>query len=218
MTQDTSSPTPGKGRRQPQKPAKPYPDFPLYAHSTRRWAKKIRGKLSDFGPWEDPDGALKKYVKERDDLFAGRAPRSRLEGGLLLEDLLNRFLAAKQGLLDSGELAQRTWDEYHSVGEALVSAFGKDRPVLDLQPEDFEQLRSKLAARLGPVALGNTIQRVRTVFKYAYDATLVDAPSASALSSAVPVRRRCATPATPRDCACSTPATCGRPSTRLASR
>ncbi len=43
------------------KPAKPYPDFPLTAHPTRRWCKKIKGKLHCFGRWEDPEGALREY-------------------------------------------------------------------------------------------------------------------------------------------------------------
>ncbi len=57
------------------RPNKPYPDFPLTAHPCGQWCKKIRGHLYYFGPWSDPDGALKTYFERKDDLHAGRTPR-----------------------------------------------------------------------------------------------------------------------------------------------
>jgi integrase len=162
-------------QRLKDKPAKPYPDFPLFPHATKRWAKKIRGKLAYFGPWEDPDGALKKYQEQRDDLHAGRKPRT-ADDGLDVRDLLNRFLTAKRHLLDTSEITQRTFDDYHTSCARVGASFGLSRRLDDVRPEDFERLRMEMAKTWGPVTLGNEIQRVRVVFKYAYDAGLLDRP------------------------------------------
>ena len=40
-----------------RKPAKPHPDFPLFAHAAGVWAKKVKQRLHYFGPWADPEGA-----------------------------------------------------------------------------------------------------------------------------------------------------------------
>jgi hypothetical protein len=55
-------------RRRNDKPDKPYPDFPLFPHATKRWAKKIRGKLHYFGPFES---AFHQVL----DFLAGQRPR-----------------------------------------------------------------------------------------------------------------------------------------------
>jgi hypothetical protein len=113
------------------KPAKPYPEFPLFPHATRRWAKKIRGQLHYFGPWDDPDAALKKYLEQKDALHAGRKPREATEG-VTIKDLCNQFLNAKRALVESGELTNRSWQDYKAAGDLIVSHFGKGRLVADL--------------------------------------------------------------------------------------
>lgn len=157
------------------KPAKPHPDFPLFPHATGRWAKKVRGKLHYFGAWADPDAALNKWIDQRDDLLAGRTPRVSGEG-VTVRDLVNRFLTSKRNLLDSGEITAGTFGGYFATCENIVGQFGRTRLVDDLAADDFEALRVSLAKRLGPVALGNEVNRCRMVFKFAADQGLINRP------------------------------------------
>jgi integrase len=159
----------------PAKPSKPYPEFPLFPHATGRWAKKIRGRFVYFGPWNEPNAALTKYLEQKDDLHSGRKPRPETNGQTIKE-LSNRFLNAKQSIVDTGELSPRTWAEYKTTTDLLIKNFGKQRLVSDLSPEDFATLRARMAKVWGPHRLGKIIQYVRSVFKFGYDSGLIDRP------------------------------------------
>ena len=72
-----------------------------------------------FGKWADPDGALAKYLEQKDALHAGRKPR--LESVVLtVKDVANAFLTHKKALLDAGELSPRTWADYKAATDLLT--------------------------------------------------------------------------------------------------
>jgi integrase len=158
-----------------KKPDKPSPDFPLFAH-TGRWAKKIKGKRYYFGKWGDPDAALAKYLREKDYLFAGQLPPDTDGKGTELAHLCNLFLLSKQESVDRGDLGQRTYLEYRQTCREVVSFFGKAKVVEHIQPLDFEGLKKKLGEGRNVTTLGNTVQRTRTLFKWAYDLAVIDRP------------------------------------------
>jgi integrase len=176
---------------------KPYPDFPLTPHASGTWQKKIRGRVHYFGRWACVVGgklvrveggwqeALELYKAQADDLHAGRTPRVQGDA-LTIADLCNRFLTAKQRQYEAGEISavmykpgptpEQATGEYKATTDRLVSMFGRTRPVSDLAADDFEALRDALAKQYGPVRLGNEIQKVRSVFKYALESGLIDRP------------------------------------------
>jgi integrase len=177
-----------RARKAADRPKKPYPDFPLSPHPCGKWQKKIRGQIHYFGAWAkrvngklvrvEGDGwkqALEEYKAVADDLHAGRTPRVKGDE-LTVADLCNRFRTAKLRSLEAGEIGQRMYDEYKATTDRLVSTFGGTRLVDDLAADDFEGLRDDMAKLWGPVRLGNEIQKVRTVFKYGYDAGLIEKP------------------------------------------
>lgn len=165
MTQST--------RKKPKKPAKPYKDFPLFPHANGRWCKKIRQRHHYFGLWADWKGALEKYQAERDDLHAGRIPCVNGDR-LTVSGLCNRFMTAKEQSLGAGDIVRQTFNDYLASCKLTVDSFGRTRLVADLAADDFSQLRASIAKRRGPASLGIEVQRIRTCFRFAYDAGLIE--------------------------------------------
>ncbi|MEX1097993.1 MAG: site-specific integrase [Planctomycetales bacterium] len=176
------STTSGKSRK-----AAPKAKFPLWVHGRLGyWCRKatVNGKKKFFyfgKATDDPDGtkALKVYEREWPYLREGRTPPAvnSKEKILSVGDLAEQFDESKKAALDAGELAPRSYRDYVRTCDRLVNFFdGGNRHVHDLKPKDFEKLRAELAKTLGPVALGNEINRVRVVMKYAYDNGLIAEP------------------------------------------
>lgn len=156
------------------KPQKPSPDFPLYAHASGKWAKKVGGKLRYFGVWSDPDGALKEYQRWRGEYDARtKTPtlaelRKRLprKFELPLGEAVNLFLADKQAHADRGEISHRTCREHRDTCQRLVSFLGDQKIASEISPADFAAFRDHRAKTLNLVSLGNEVTRVKTLFRW----------------------------------------------------
>ena len=171
------------------KPDKPYPEFPLYPHNSKRWAKKIKGRTHFFGKWDDWKGALERFQYEVDFLQQGRTPPPIDQTALSVGDMVNWMLDHRKAKLDSGELAQRTYTDYERVGTLLINELGRHRSVESLDATDFAKLRKRLSERLGLVALGNEITRIRVFFNFAFKNDLIDKPAKMGLSFDKPSRK-----------------------------
>ena len=192
------------------RPGKPHKDYPLYPHGSGQWAKRVRGKVHYFGT--DPDAALAKWLKDKDDLLAGRKPPR--GDGLTVGRLSNLFLEAKQRLVDSGELKPATWYDYHRTCERIIKALGPGRHVANLRSIDFEHLRADFATTHNSTTLSDDITRSRVLFKYAFDSDLIDRPVKYGQGFKKPGRATLARNARRNPAACSKRKTCRRSSTR----
>jgi len=152
-------------------PDKPYPEFPLYAHRSGRWAKKIRGRTHFFGPWRDPHAALTRYLAEKEDLEAGR-PVQRDEPGvtdaLTVERLVALFLEAKMLKVEAGEMEQASWMQYKWFGERMIRVFGAHTQVERLGPADFQRYRADLQKTHKSLAtIKSDLSKSRVFFNWA---------------------------------------------------
>ena len=152
----------------------PKSKFPLTKHkATGQWCKRIKGKVYYFGA--DRVKALQRYKDDIEAIQTGRSP-DRHRSDATIKRICNVFLTERENRRKSGEITRRTFDDYLGTCETIANYFGRDTFVADLSAVEFSEFRAKLAERLGPVALGCEIGRVRVVFNHAYDCEEIERP------------------------------------------
>ncbi len=151
------------------KPGKPYPEYPLFAHANGQWAKKIAGKMCYFGSWNDYESALARYLSEREELRAGVVPRCRVDetvDAATVSYLCNHFLTAQKDRSNRGEISVRTFGDYLRVCKLLADHFGDKKLASSCGPMDFSSFRRSFPESWGLQSHADVIQRVRTIFQY----------------------------------------------------
>ena len=79
------------------KPKKPSKNFPLFAYDRGYWCKKFKGKQYNFGPWDDPQGALKAWKEFEAKHVLGMQPTNAgNSGGASLVDMVSGSLDDRQ--------------------------------------------------------------------------------------------------------------------------
>jgi len=109
--------------------------------------------------------ALQKWLDTKDDLLAGRKPRSHVEG-LTVGDLCNLWLEWKDSRVRTGELSPRTLEQYKSLARIIIDTFGRERAADDPGPEDFAKLREVYAKRWGPGHLATGVIITRSIWNW----------------------------------------------------
>lgn len=143
------------------KPDKPYPEFPLYAHASGKWAKKVEGRIVYFGRWEDPDGALLAFQESQKPKSIGNIPL-----GLSVFNACNLFLSAKKKGVSEKTLSERSYQDYKRTLQRFSKVIGHDRILENLQPKDFLDYKTKFAATNNPVSVGNEVTRIKSCLKW----------------------------------------------------
>jgi integrase len=154
-------------------------DFPLFRHQRGHWAKKVLGKMRYFGRIDaDPDGqkALERWLYEKDYLLAGVDPPEKGTTYTSLKDISNAWFNAKLALLRSGDLAQRTIDEYRDTCEFLLKQLGRLTPAGGIAPDHFNRVREALGKKYNPNGQSKRITQIKAIFNDAYHSRLLDQP------------------------------------------
>ncbi len=149
-------PSPDHGR-----PAKPYLEFPLFPHKTKRWAKKIKGKTVYFGPWNDWRAALKAY-----EAFI-------VSGPITVTEARTKYVAYLESLLASEEVTSRHVNAVWWTLKRFEKIVGGTKLIGNLGASDYSRWRVELGKTNKAMALGNHVRKVRAFLKWCDDQGII---------------------------------------------
>jgi integrase len=141
------------------KPSKPYAAYPLHAHNSGQWAKRIRGKERYFGVWADPTAALNRYLA-----FINGIP---LPNAIdTVGRRVDAFVAEKEAQHATGDIADETMREYKATCKVIADHYGRATPVENLEYNSLRIALSKgkRVKTLGPVTLKRRLIIARMIF------------------------------------------------------
>jgi integrase/plasmid maintenance system antidote protein VapI len=109
--------------------------------------------------------------------------------GITVGELCDAFLRFKQIKVNDGELCKQAFGEYFRACERVCLKFGTDTSVTEITPIDFMEYRAALPRSWGASMVGKQLQCCRSLFRYGYEAALLDKPVRFGPSFTAPARR-----------------------------
>jgi uncharacterized membrane protein len=95
---------------------------------------------------DDPQSAVDEYLRQKDDLQAGRSLGLRRDDRLALAELCNAFLERSEERVKAGDITPRTFADYPVVCAMMLQHFGRTTDRGKLHFEQFARFRSDVVA------------------------------------------------------------------------
>lgn len=160
------------------KPAWPYRKETILTPSDNgQWSKKFRGRRYYFGPWRDPEGALRRWRQQWPRITTGlpidadsviNTPSS----VTTVQQMCTAYLEAKQLKVDMGELSPVTLRKYTIYATVVARALGRWTIVSTLKPIRIMSLLSVIKDHSVHYR-SDFIIFTRSLFKWAVDMEIV---------------------------------------------
>lgn len=150
----------------PKRMVKPYKGYPLTPHPNGYWVKVINGKQHRFGSrWCSPNEALEAFQ---------RASSGEPIKDITIREAMIAFMVSRKKKVEAGELTQRSYDDYLRECQHIRDTLGARFPANSIGPQQFSRLRDSYSG--APTTIKNRIGRVRVLFKYLYEAGIIENP------------------------------------------
>lgn len=161
-----------------QKPPKPYPTYPLFAHARGYWAKKIDKKQISFGPWAWPNeeqyvaswkSALETYQKFLEDVAHGRSVEERPDSATV-KLLSDAYLTHQHNQMEKNAIRPIHFQSVKSGVERFRNQIGRETTLAYLEKDGVPLLRTWLNGLdidYGWHAYNRHVAIIRAMFKWA---------------------------------------------------